>query len=72
MPQRYRVTGMTATTSERPLVTAADAAKQLGVSVRTLDRYQGAGLIQPIRAIHNKGARRQFDAADIARLAGKP
>jgi len=50
------------------LLDAAQAAAQIGVSVRTLDRYQNAGLIQPIRAIHARGAERRFHPEDVRQL----
>ncbi|ASM62390.1 MerR-like helix-turn-helix DNA binding domain protein [Arthrobacter phage Taj14] len=70
MPEGYSVQGMTEHSSETTeLVEAAQAAVLLGVSKRTLDRYQAAGLITPIRPIQGKGAIRRFDAQDVQRLA---
>lgn len=60
--------------TERPitegteLLLAAEAARMIGVSVRTLDRYQNAGLISPIRAIHARGAERKFHPEDVRQL----
>ena len=50
------------------LLDAAQAAQLIGVSIRTLDRYQDAGLIQPIRAIHARGAARKFHPEDVKQL----
>lgn len=55
-------------TETTELLDAAQAAAKLGVSVRTLDRYQTAGLIKPIRAIHNRGAARKFHPEDVKQL----
>lgn len=61
---------MTEQTNETTeLVEAAQAAELLGVSKRTLDRYQAAGLLTPIRPIQGKGAVRRFDAQAIQKLA---
>ena len=50
------------------LLDAAQTAARIGVSIRTLDRYQTAGLIKPIRAIHNRGAARKFHPEDVRQL----
>jgi len=55
-------------TDSAKLLDAAQAAAKLGVSIRTLDRYQTAGLIKPIRAIHNRGAARKFHPEDVKQL----
>lgn len=46
-------------------VPAKDAARLLGVSVRTLDRYQKAGRISPLAVPENP---RMFRVADLAEL----
>lgn len=50
-----------------PRVTAKDAATLLGVSLRTLDRYQRAGILTPTPTPR---APRMFRVADIAPLRG--
>jgi DNA-binding transcriptional MerR regulator len=50
-----------------PRVTAKDAATLLGVSLRTLDRYQAAGILTPTPTPR---APRMFRVADIAPLRG--
>jgi excisionase family DNA binding protein len=47
------------------LLTAAQAAERLGISVRTLDRYVEAGRITPRRT---PGGHRRFDPADVDAL----
>lgn len=69
MSLRYTVGVMTARQSP-PLVPelrvpAKDAARLLGVSVRTLDRYQAAGRIAPLAVPENP---RMFRVADLAEL----
>lgn len=49
-----------------PRVTAAEAAAKLGISKRTLDRYQAAGIISPCPVPMRP---RQFRVADLERLA---
>ena len=48
-----------------PKVPAKDAAKMLGVSVRTLDRYQAAGMITPCPVPRMP---RMFRVADLEKL----
>lgn len=47
------------------LLSPAEAAGRLGVSVRTLDRYVAQGLIRPLRT---PGGHRRFRPADLDRL----
>lgn len=56
-------------TESTDLVEADQAADILGVSKRTLDRYQDAGLISPIRPMTGKGAKRRFSAVEVRALA---
>jgi hypothetical protein len=72
MSPRYMLTPMTDRQAEAlavadPRVPAKDAAALLGVSVRTLDRYQAGGLITPTPTPR---APRMFRVADIATLRG--
>ena len=68
MSSRYMVPLMTQRQTPVPpesRVPAAEAAKMLGVSVRTLDRYQAAGKIAPCPV---PIAPRLFRVADIEAL----
>lgn len=66
---------MVATMTERqdrmphipPVLEVKDAAALLGVSVRTLDRYQAAGIIAPIPVPRMP---RRFKVSDLAKLRG--
>jgi excisionase family DNA binding protein len=53
----------------RPDLTAEQAADRLGVSVRTLNRWQAEGLLTPATP---PGKRRRFAAADVDALAVAP
>lgn len=50
-------------------ITAAEAARRLGVSVRTLDRAVAAGKITPKRT---PGGHRRFDPDDVDDLLAGP
>lgn len=69
MTWRYTLTLMThrqePAPTGAPRVPAKDAAAMLGVSVRTLDRYQAAGLITPCPVPRMP---RYFRVADIEKL----
>jgi molybdopterin-binding protein len=54
---------------ERPLYTASEAARALGISLDTLRRWDKAGRIQTQR---DAGNRRLVPADEIERLRGKP
>lgn len=72
MSLRYKLPSMTHRQEPAPAgatiaarVPAKTAADMLGVSVRTLDRYQAAGVIQPCPVPR---APRMFRVADIQKL----
>lgn len=70
MSLRYKLPSMThrqePAVTGAPKVTAKEAAKMLGVSVRTLDRYQMAGVIHPLPVPRSP---RYFRVADLEALA---
>ena len=69
MSLRYMLPHMThrqTTAPPDPRVTAAEAAAKLGISVRTLDRYQAAGTITPCPVPMKP---RHFRLSDIEKLS---
>lgn len=52
------------------MLTAAETAERLGVTVRQLNRYQAAGLITPVQTVRR--GRRQFREEDVAKLLNPP
>lgn len=73
MSLRYKLPSMThrqnptpdGAPAAAPRVPAKDAAAMLGVSVRTLDRYQAAGMITPCPVPRQP---RMFRVADLEKL----
>lgn len=57
---------MTTTLDEVQLLTPAEAAEALAISVSQLDRLVKAGVIRPVRLTPN--ANRRFRVADLAAL----
>lgn len=71
MRRAYNVPSVPPTTTkpEAELLTPAQAAKRLGISPRTLWRYQHAGRISPVLL---PSGHRRFRPADLDRLAATP
>ncbi len=59
---------MNAPVVENDMLYIGDAARRLGVSIKTLRRYEAAGRISARRT---PGNQRKFSAADIDRLANR-
>jgi excisionase family DNA binding protein len=57
---------MASTLTEVQLLTPAEAAEALAISVSQLDRLVKAGVIRPVRL--TKNGNRRFRVADLARL----
>lgn len=72
MTNRHSVVTMEKTneiTEDVDRVPAPAAAKMLGVSLRTLDRYQAAGLVTPLPVPMRP---RQFDTGQLRKLTRLP